>query len=148
MQSEILLKGPALAHVASHEGIICVEKIAGKHVEPLDYGNIPSCTYTHPEIASVGMTEASAKEAGYETIVGKFPFTASGKATAAGAREGFIKVIFDAKYGEWLGAHMIGENVTELISEVVLPGNWKLPAKRSLKPFTPTLPCRKRSWRR
>ena len=114
-----IVKGPALAHVASHEGIICVEKIAGKHVEPLDYGNIPGCTYTHPEIASVGMTEKAAREAGYEILVGKFPFTASGKATASGAREGFIKVIFDAKYGEWLGAHMIGENVTELISEVV-----------------------------
>lgn len=114
-----IVKGPALAHVASHEGIICVENIAGKHVEPLDYGNIPGCTYTHPEIASVGMTEAAAKAAGYEILVGKFPFTASGKATAAGAREGFIKVIFDAKYGEWLGAHMIGENVTEMIAEVV-----------------------------
>jgi dihydrolipoamide dehydrogenase len=114
-----IVKGPSLAHVASHEGIICVEKIAGKHVDPLDYGNIPGCTYTHPEIASVGMTEAAAKAAGYEILVGKFPFTASGKATAAGAREGFIKVIFDAKYGEWLGAHMIGENVTEMIAEVV-----------------------------
>ncbi len=114
-----IVKGPALAHVASHEGIICVEKIAGKHVEPLDYGNIPGCTYTHPEIASVGMTEKAAREAGYEVLVGKFPFTASGKATAAGARDGFVKVIFDAKYGEWLGAHMIGENVTEMIAEVV-----------------------------
>lgn len=114
-----IVKGPALAHVASHEGIICVEKIAGKHVEPLDYNNIPGCTYTHPEIASVGMTEKAARDAGYEILVGKFPFTASGKATAAGAREGFIKVIFDAKYGEWLGAHMIGENVTELIAGVV-----------------------------
>jgi len=115
-----IVKGPALAHVASHEGIICVEKIAGRHAEPLDYGNIPGCTYTHPEIASVGMTEKAAKEAGYEILVGKFPFTASGKATAAGSREGFIKVIFDAKYGEWLGAHMIGENVTEMIAEVVV----------------------------
>ncbi|MEI6899471.1 MAG: dihydrolipoyl dehydrogenase [Bacteroidota bacterium] len=115
-----IVKGPALAHVASHEGIICVENIAGKHVEPLDYGNIPGCTYTHPEIASVGMSEAAAKAAGYEVLVGKFPFTASGKATAAGARDGFIKVIFDAKYGEWLGAHMIGENVTEMIAEVVV----------------------------
>lgn len=114
-----IVKGPALAHVASHEGIICVEKIAGKEVEPMDYGNIPGCTYTHPEVASVGMTEKAAKEAGYEILVGKFPFTASGKATAAGAREGFVKVIFDAKYGEWLGAHMIGENVTEMIAEVV-----------------------------
>lgn len=114
-----IVKGPALAHVASHEGIICVEKIKGMHVEPLDYGNIPGCTYTHPEIASVGMTEKAARDAGYEILVGKFPFTASGKATAAGARDGFIKVIFDAKYGEWLGAHMIGENVTEMIAEVV-----------------------------
>lgn len=114
-----ILKGPALAHVASHEGIICVEKIAGKEVEPMDYGNIPSCTYTHPEIASVGMSEQAAKDAGYEVIVGKFPYSASGKATAAGARDGFIKVVFDKKYGEWLGAHMIGDNVTEMIAEVV-----------------------------
>ena len=114
-----IVKGPALAHVASHEGIICVEKIAGKHVEPLDYGNIPGCTYTHPEIASVGMTEKAARDAGYDIIVGKFPFTASGKATASGARDGFIKVIFDTKYGEWLGAHMIGDNVTEMIAGVV-----------------------------
>lgn len=114
-----IVKGPALAHVASHEGVICVEKIAGKHVEPLDYGNIPGCTYTHPEIASVGMTEKAAREAGYDILVGKFPFTASGKATAAGARDGFIKVIFDAKYGEWLGAHMIGDHVTEMIAGVV-----------------------------
>lgn len=114
-----IVKGAALAHVASHEGIICVEKIAGKHAEPLDYGNIPGCTYTHPEIASVGMTEKAAREAGYDILVGKFPFTASGKATASGARDGFVKVIFDAKYGEWLGAHMIGDNVTEMIAEVV-----------------------------
>jgi dihydrolipoamide dehydrogenase len=112
--------GPALAHVASHEGITCVEKIAGLNPEPLDYGNVPSCTYTQPEIASVGMTEKAAKDAGYEIKVGKFPFTASGKASASGAREGFVKVIFDTKYGEWLGAHMIGENVTELIAEVVV----------------------------
>ncbi len=111
--------GQALAHVASAEGIICVEKIAGKNPEPLDYNNIPGCTYCSPEIASVGYTEKAAIEAGYEIKVGKFPFTASGKATAAGAREGFVKVIFDAKYGEWLGCHMIGNNVTELIAEVV-----------------------------
>jgi dihydrolipoamide dehydrogenase len=111
--------GPALAHVATAEAIICVEKIAGEHTEPLDYGNIPGCTYCQPEIASVGLTEKKAKEAGYEVKVGKFPFTASGKATAAGAREGFVKVIYDAKYGEWLGAHMIGANVTEMIAEVV-----------------------------
>jgi dihydrolipoamide dehydrogenase len=115
-----IVNGPALAHVASHEGIICVEKIAGKEVEPMDYNNIPACTYTQPEVASVGMSEKAAKEAGYDILVGKFPFTASGKATAAGNREGMIKVIFDAKYGEWLGAHMIGDNVTELIAEVVV----------------------------
>ncbi len=114
-----IVHGPALAHVASHEGILCVEKIAGKEVEPLDYNNLPSCTYTHPEIASVGMTEKAAREAGYEIKVGNFPFTASGRARASGAREGFVKVIFDAKYGEWLGAHMIGENVTEMIAGVV-----------------------------
>jgi dihydrolipoamide dehydrogenase len=115
-----IVHGPALAHVASHEGIICVEKIAGHNPEPLDYGNIPGCTYTTPEIASVGMTEKQAIEAGYEIKVGKFPFTASGKATASGNKDGFVKVIFDAKYGEWLGAHLIGENVTELIAEVVV----------------------------
>lgn len=114
-----IVKGPALAHVASAEGIICVEKISGMHVEPLDYGNIPGCTYTWPEIASVGYTEKAAKEAGYEIKVGKFPFSASGKASASGAKDGFVKVIFDAKYGEWLGAHMIGANVTEMIAEVV-----------------------------
>jgi len=115
-----IVKGPAFAHVASREGIICVGKIAGKEVEPMDYNNIPACTYTQPEIASVGMSEKAAKEAGFDILVGKFPFTASGKATAAGNREGMIKVIFDAKYGEWLGAHMIGDNVTELIAEVVV----------------------------
>ena len=114
-----IVHGPALAHVASAEGIICVEKIAGQHVAPLDYGNIPGCTYTWPEIASVGYTEAKAKEAGYDIKVGKFPFSASGKASAAGAKEGFVKVIFDAKYGEFLGAHMIGANVTEMIAGVV-----------------------------
>jgi len=115
-----IVSGPALAHVASHEGIACVEKIAGRHVEPIDYNNVPGCTYTHPEIASVGYTEKAAIEAGYEIKVGKFPFSASGKASSAGAKEGFVKVIFDAKYGEWLGAHLIGENVTELIAEVVV----------------------------
>jgi len=115
-----IVHGPALAHVASHEGITCVEKIAGLDPEPMDYGNIPACTYTHPEVASVGMTEEQAKEAGYEIKVGKFPYTASGKASAAGNKEGFIKVIFDAKYGEWLGCHMIGDNVTEMIAEVVV----------------------------
>jgi dihydrolipoamide dehydrogenase len=115
-----IVKGPALAHVASAEGIICVEKIAGHHPEPLDYGNIPGCTYCSPEIASVGMTEKAALEAGYQIKVGKFPFSASGKASSAGAKDGFVKVIFDAKYGEWLGCHMIGMNVTELIAEVVV----------------------------
>lgn len=114
-----IVRGPALAHVASHEGITCVEKIAGMEVEPIDYNNIPGCTYTSPEIASVGYTEKQAKEAGYEIKVGKFPFSASGKASAAGKKDGFVKVIFDAKYGEWLGCHMIGENVTEMIAEVV-----------------------------
>jgi dihydrolipoamide dehydrogenase len=113
-----IVNGPALAHVASAEGIICVEKIAGENPEPLNYNNIPACTYCNPEIASIGYSEKAAKEAGYEIKVGKFPFTASGKATAAGAKEGFVKVIFDAKYGEWLGAHMIGANVTEMIAEV------------------------------
>jgi len=111
--------GQALAHVASAEGIICVEKIAGLHVDALDYNNIPGCTYCSPEIASVGYTEKKAREAGYEIKVGKFPFSASGKAKAAGAADGFVKVIFDAKYGEFLGAHMIGANVTEMIAEVV-----------------------------
>lgn len=114
-----VIPGPALAHVASAEGIICVEKIAGHHPEPLNYGNIPGCTYCSPEIASVGMTEKAAREAGYEIKVGKFPFSASGKASAAGAKDGFVKVIFDAKYGEWLGCHMIGANVTEMIAEAV-----------------------------
>ena len=114
-----IVHGPALAHVASAEGIVCVEKIAGEDPEPLNYGNIPGCTYCSPEIASVGYTEKAAIEAGYEVKVGKFPFTASGKASAAGAKEGFVKVIYDAKYGEWLGAHMIGANVTEMIAEVV-----------------------------
>lgn len=114
-----IVHGPALAHVASAEGIICVEKIAGQTPEPLDYNNMPACTYCSPEIAAVGYTEEQAKAAGYEVKVGKFPFTASGKASAAGAKEGFVKVVFDAKYGEWLGAHMIGANVTEMIAEVV-----------------------------
>ena len=114
-----VLPTPALAHVASAEGITCVEKIAGAHTEPIDYGNIPGCTYCSPEIASVGLTEAQAKEKGFEVKIGKFPFMASGKAKAAGAPEGFVKVIFDAKYGEWLGCHMIGMNVTEMLAEVV-----------------------------
>ena len=112
--------GPALAHVASAEGIICVEKIAGMNVEPLDYGNIPGCTYCYPEIASVGLTEQQAKDKGLEIKVGKFPFSASGKAQASGNSEGFVKVIFDAKYGEWLGCHMIGAGVTDMIAEAVV----------------------------
>jgi dihydrolipoamide dehydrogenase len=115
-----IVPGPALAHVASAEGIICVEKIAGHHPEPLNYQNIPGCTYAQPEIASVGLTEAEAKAKGYDIRVGKFPFSASGKASAAGVKDGFVKVIFDKKYGEWLGAHMIGANVTEMIAEVVV----------------------------
>ncbi len=114
-----IVKGPALAHVASAEGIICVEKIGGHHPEPLDYNNIPGCTYCSPEVASVGYTEKAAKDAGFEVKVGKFPFTASGKASAAGAKEGFVKLVFDAKYGELLGAHMVGANVTEMIAEIV-----------------------------
>ncbi|TVQ47648.1 MAG: dihydrolipoyl dehydrogenase [Saprospirales bacterium] len=114
-----IIPGPALAHVASAEGILCVEKIAGLKVEPIDYNNIPSCTYCHPEVASVGLTEAQAKEAGYELKIGKFPFSASGKASAAGAKEGFVKLIFDDKYGELLGGHMIGYNVTEMVAELV-----------------------------
>ncbi|TXK36752.1 dihydrolipoyl dehydrogenase [Pontibacter qinzhouensis] len=115
-----IVPGPALAHVASAEGIICVEKIAGHHPEPLNYGNIPGCTYCSPEVASVGLTEKAAREQGLDIKVGKFPFSASGKASAAGAKDGFVKVIFDAKYGEFLGAHMIGANVTEMIAEVVV----------------------------
>ncbi len=111
--------GQALAHVASAEGIICVEQIAGHHPQPLDYQNIPGCTYCSPEVASVGYTEKQAKEAGYELKVGKFPFSASGKASAAGHKDGFVKLIFDAKYGELLGAHLIGANVTEMIAECV-----------------------------
>ena len=115
-----VLSTQALAHVASAEGIICVEKIAGHNPEKIDYKNIPGCTYCNPEIASVGYTEEQAKEAGYEVKTGKFPFTASGKASAAGHKDGFVKVIFDAKYGEWLGCHMIGAGVTDMIAEAVV----------------------------
>ncbi|MBL7952748.1 MAG: dihydrolipoyl dehydrogenase [Flavobacteriales bacterium] len=114
-----IVPGPALAHLASAEGITCVEAIAGQNPHPIDYGNIPGCTYCSPEVASVGITEKAAKEKGIEIKVGKFPFSASGKASAAGAKDGFVKLIFDAKYGELLGAHMIGYNVTELIAECV-----------------------------
>jgi len=128
---------PALAHVASAEGIVCVEKIAGKNPHPIDYNNIPGCTYTSPEVASVGYSEKAAKEAGYEIKVGKFPFTASGKASAAGAKEGFIKVIYDAKYGELLGAHMIGANVTELIAEMVVARNLETTGHEIIKSIHP-----------
>jgi len=115
-----IVPGPALAHKASAEGILCVEKIAGHKVEPIDHGNIPGCTYTSPEVASVGLTEKAAREAGYEIKVGKFPFSASGKASASGQKDGFVKIIYDARYGELLGAHMIGANVTEMIAEIVV----------------------------
>ena len=129
--------GQALAHVASAEGILCIEKIAGHQVEPLNYGNIPGCTYCFPEIASVGMTEAQAKEKGYDIKVGKFPFSASGKAQAGGNPEGFVKVIFDAKYGEWLGCHMIGVGVTEMIAEAVLGRKLETTGQEVLKTVHP-----------
>ena len=129
--------GQALAHVASAEGIICVEKLAGHHPRPLNYGNIPGCTYCSPEIASVGYTEKAAKEAGYEIKVGKFPFSASGKAKAGGVPEGFVKVIFDAKYGEWLGCHMIGAYVTESIAEAVVARNLETSGMEILKSVHP-----------
>jgi dihydrolipoamide dehydrogenase len=132
-----IVHGPALAHVASAEGIICVEKIAGKEVEPLDYKNIPGCTYTTPEIASCGLTEAAAKEAGYDIKVGKFPFTASGKASASGAKDGFVKLIFDSAYGELLGAHMIGANVTEMIAEIVVARKLETTAHEIIKSVHP-----------
>lgn len=132
-----VVHGPALAHVASAEGITCVEKIAGLNVEPIDYGNIPGCTYASPEIASVGMTEKQAKEAGYELKVGKFPFSASGKASASGEKDGFVKVIFDAKYGEWLGCHMIGAGVTDMIAEAVLGRKLETTGHEVLKTIHP-----------
>jgi len=132
-----VLPNQALAHVASAEGITCVEKIAGHNPEPIDYGNIPGCTYTSPEIASVGMTEVEAKEAGHEIKVGKFPFTASGKASAAGHKDGFVKVIFDAKYGEWIGCHMIGYNVTEMIAEAVVARKLETTGHEVLKAVHP-----------
>lgn len=132
-----VVPGPALAHVASAEGILCVEKIAGHKVEPIDYNNVPSCTYCIPEVASVGYTEQAAKDAGHEIKVGKFPFSASGKASAAGHKEGFVKVIYDAKYGEWLGAHMIGYNVTELIAEVVVARKLETTGHEILKAIHP-----------
>lgn len=132
-----IVAGQALAHVASAEGIICVEKIAGHHPEALDYKNIPGCTYCNPEIASVGYTEKAAKEAGYTVKVGKFPFSASGKASAAGAKDGFVKVIYDAKYGELLGAHMIGANVTEMIAEIVVARKLETTGHEMLKAVHP-----------
>jgi len=132
-----VVPGPALAHVASAEGITCVEKIAGMHVEAIDYGNIPGCTYTSPEIASVGLTEKQAKEQGYDIKVGKFPFSASGKASAAGTKDGFVKVIFDAKYGEWLGCHMIGAGVTDMIAEAVLGRKLETTGHEVLKAIHP-----------
>ena len=132
-----IINSPALAHVASAEGIICVEKIAGLAVEPLDYDNIPRCVYTNPEIASVGLSEAAANEAGYEIKIGKFPFTASGKAAALGVKEGFVKLIFDAKNDELLGAHAIGANVTEMISEIVMAKKLKATAHDIIKSIHP-----------
>lgn len=132
-----IVPGPALAHVASAEGIVCVEKIAGHHPEAIDYGNIPGCTYCSPEIASVGMTEKAAKEAGIELKIGKFPFSASGKASAAGAKDGFVKLLFDAKYGELLGAHMIGANVTEMIAEIVAISKLETTGEELIKTIHP-----------
>jgi dihydrolipoamide dehydrogenase len=132
-----VVPGPALAHVASAEGITCVEKIKGMHVEAIDYGNIPGCTYATPEIASVGYTEKQAIEKGYDIKVGKFPFSASGKASAAGTKDGFVKVIFDAKYGEWLGCHMIGAGVTDMIAEAVLGRKLETTGHEVLKAIHP-----------
>jgi len=132
-----VVPGPALAHVASAEGITCVEKIAGLHVEPVDYGNVPGCTYATPEIASVGLTEKECKEKGLDIKVGKFPFSASGKASAAGTKDGFVKVIFDAKYGEWLGCHMIGAGVTDMIAEAVLGRKLETTGHEVLKAIHP-----------
>ena len=129
--------GQALAHVASAEGILCVEKIAGQQVEPIDYNNVPGCTYCFPEIASVGYTEAQAIENGHEIKVGKFPFTASGKAQAGGHTDGFVKVIFDAKYGEWLGCHMIGAGVTDMIAEAVVGRKLETTGHEILKAIHP-----------
>jgi dihydrolipoamide dehydrogenase len=132
-----IVGGPALAHVASAEGIACVEKIAGLNPDPIDYGNVPGCTYTSPEVSSVGMTEAQAKEAGYEIKVGKFPYTASGKASAAGEKDGFVKLIFEEKYGELLGAHMIGGNVTEMIAEMVVARKLEITGHELIKTIHP-----------
>jgi len=132
-----IVHGPALAHVASAEGITCVEKIAGHHPQPVNYKVIPGCTYTNPEVASVGMTEKQALDAGFEVKIGKFPFTASGKASAAGAKEGFVKLIFDAKYGELLGGHLIGANVTEMIAELVVAMKLETTGQELIKSIHP-----------
>jgi dihydrolipoamide dehydrogenase len=132
-----IVHGPALAHVASAEGITCVEKIAGHHPQPVDYSNVPGCTYTNPEVASVGMTEKAAIEAGHKIKVGKFPFSASGKASAAGSKDGFVKLIFDEKYGELLGAHMIGANVTEMIAEIVVARKLETTGEEIIKAVHP-----------
>lgn len=132
-----IVHGPALAHVASAEGIACVEKIAGEDVDPIDYNNIPGAVYSIPEVGSVGMTEEQAKEAGHEVKVGKFPFSASGKASAAGNNDGFIKLVFDAKLGEILGAHFIGDNVTEMIAEIVVAKKLEATGKELIKSIHP-----------
>jgi dihydrolipoamide dehydrogenase len=132
-----IVHGPALAHVASAEGIVCVEKIAGKNPSPVDYKNIPCCTYTNPEVASIGLTENAAREAGYDIKVGKFPYTASGKASASGQKDGFVKLIFDSKFGELLGAHMIGANVTEMIAELVVARNLETTGHELIKSIHP-----------
>ena len=132
-----VLPTQALAHLASAEGITCVEKIAGQHVQPIDYGNVPGCTYCSPEVASVGYTEVAAKEAGYELKIGKFPFAASGKAAAGGVKDGFVKLIFDAKYGELLGAHFIGDNVTEMIAEIVVARKLETTGHEMIKSIHP-----------
>lgn len=132
-----IIAGPALAHVASAEGILSVEKIAGLNPHPIDYSTIPGCTYTNPEISSVGLTEEKAREKGYEIKVGKFPFSASGKASAAGQKEGFVKLVFDAKYGELLGAHMIGGNVTEMIAELVIAKKLEITGHELIKAIHP-----------
>jgi len=132
-----IINTPALAHVASAEGIVCIEKIAGQNPTPIDYKNIPGCTYTNPEVASVGLTEEKAKAAGYEIKVGKFPYSASGKASAAGQKDGFVKLIFEAKYGELLGAHMIGGNVTEMVAELVVAKKLEITGHELIKTIHP-----------
>lgn len=132
-----IVGGPSLAHVASAEGIVCVEKIAGHHPTPVDYNNIAGCTYTWPEVASVGLTEAKARQAGYEVKTGKFPYSASGKASAAGSKDGFVKLVFDARYGELLGAHLIGGNVTEMIAELVVARKLEITGQELIKTIHP-----------